>query len=75
MLLLMFLGLLRTEPNVYLALLFLWIFFLAWLPGLVWFIKDQMRLYQYNKNHQENANFMVRIVVFLVGYLFFAFCG
>jgi hypothetical protein len=47
--------------------------FLSWLPGLIWFITDQIRLYQYNKNHQENASFVVRMVVFLVFYPFFTF--
>lgn len=46
---------------------------LGWIPGLVLFIKDQKKLYQYKKNHKCSENFWVRMVGFLCGYLFVIF--
>lgn len=73
MLLIIF-GLITKLFSGYNAVIFILLAcFLAWIPGLIWFITDQIRLYQYNKNHQGNANFVVRMVVFLVCYPFFTF--
>lgn len=49
--------------------------FLTWVPGLMFFIKDQIKLYQNKKKYCIKKNFWIRMVVFLVCYLFLASCG
>ena len=46
---------------------------LGWLPGLILFIKDQKKLYQYQKNHKCRDNFWIRGIEFLVIYLLINF--
>lgn len=46
---------------------------LGWLPGLILFIKDQKKLYQYQKNHECRNNFWIRGIEFLVIYFLINF--
>ena len=44
---------------------------LGWLPGLILFIKDQKKLYQYKKEHSNyRENFWYRIIEFVSSYVF-----
>ena len=47
----------------------------GWIPGLVFFIKDQIRLYQFKKNYPYNKSFWIRIIGFLILYPFFTYTG
>jgi hypothetical protein len=46
---------------------------LGWIPGLVLFVKDQKKLWQYRKKHICDESFWARMVEFVVCYLFFNF--
>ncbi len=46
--------------------------FLTWIPGFVFFNKDQTRLRQYKKNYLCKKYFMIRMIVFWVCCLFLA---